>query len=265
MKILPLNYTYNAPLNRVSFSCSNFNTDNKLKADTFDTHVSYMANMEKDKSNNLVFIKFKQPVELKKVFAELGNTEDDYIREQMDKKLHPQGTLIYIAEQLNKNPKIGDIKVKALIGLGAYAFAFETVDGDVVKISDINHFPNNRKPDDFDLPIKKRGSLGDCYYYIEEKITQEDLTQEELRTLVKYIKGKGYTMRDYLVHFDDDDPDAIIKTRQFGRTKDGKVYLIDPGCATKPPSYYFNIKHLKNKIKEKFGSFNFSKAGDKDK
>ena len=69
------------------------------------------------------------------------------------------------------------------------------------------------------------------YYYLQEKITQDDLAQDELRSFVKNIKKQGYKMKDYLLHYTPENVDETIRTDQFGRAGNGKIYLIDPGCA----------------------------------
>ena len=258
MQILAIQRTNNKFTKPVAFKQRHHNT---LPRDTFKSDSDNIAGIKKNKYNRLERIKFKRPLSVQNAFLSLSKTYDDYIIKELQRRFQVQDTFELIALQLNNYPEIANIKVKSLVGFGAFAMAFETVDGNILKITDINHFPNGRKPDDFDLPIKKHGKFGDYYYYIEEKVSQEDLTQKELKALVKHIKSKGYTMRDYLVHYDEENPDAAIKEDQFGRAKNGKIYLIDPGCAIAPPKHFFDVKRIKDKIKEKiFDKFN--KKGD---
>lgn len=133
-----------------------------------------------------------------------------------------------------------DINVKSLVGCGAFALAFETDDGNILKIISYDHF-DGRQPESFDLPIIKSGKLGEfppCYYYIEEKVSQDDVTQDDMRAVVDDICEQGYVVRDIMEGNKDFycDKDALFRTDQFGRASDGKVYLLDPGCI-KPLSF----------------------------
>ena len=105
----------------------------------------------------------------------------------------------------------------------------------MLKITEGEHFPYGRKPADFDLPVIKSGKISPndrLYYYLEEKVRQDNLEDAEIVKLIQYIQSKGYSMRDYLKDFAEPDaPHAEIKQKQFGRASDGKIYLIDPGCA----------------------------------
>ena len=252
MNIKAVNFTYNNKIVKPSFKQDmDYDSLKDSFSERFEGDKKNIAFVKTTKNNHLKSIIFKRPTKVKDIFYELSLTKDTFIYDELLKNLHSPEDLEQIAIELESS-KIGNTKVKSLIGIGAFALVFETEDGDILKITDVNHFPQNRKPDDFDLPIKQKGKIKNCYYYFEEKISQDNLSQKELKQLVKYIKDKGYKMRDYLVHYDEDNPDAIIKTTQFGRTKDGKIYLIDPGGAIAPPKEFFNIKRIKNKLKEKF-------------
>lgn len=252
MNIKAVNFVYNNKIVKPSFKQDmDYDSLKDSFSERFEGDKKNIAFVKTTKNNHLKSIIFKRPTKVKDIFYELSLTKDTFIYDELLKNLHSPEDLEQIAIELESS-KIGNTKVKSLIGIGAFALVFETEDGDILKITDVNHFPQNRKQDDFDLPIKQKGKIKNCYYYFEEKISQDNLSQKELKQLVKYIKDKGYKMRDYLVHYDEDNPDAIIKTTQFGRTKDGKIYLIDPGCAIAPPKEFFNIKRIKNKLKEKF-------------
>ncbi len=199
-------------------------------------------------------IEFKEPIEVSKAFLEIAHTNEDLIKYNLLRYTHTIESIKEIGEILS-NQEIGKTKVKSLIGIGAFALAFETENGQVLKITDIEHFQNGRKPAKFDLPIIKSGRLAKYppyHYYLEEKVTQNDITQEELKALVKEIKNLGYKMKDYLVHFSTDD-EELIKVEQFGRAKNGKIYLIDPGCAFETDNVYnpakkYNLKNLFKKL-----------------
>lgn len=68
---------------------------------------------------------------------------------------------------------------------------------------------------------------------MEEKVSQNDITQKELKELCANIISQGYTLKDYILDLDEN-AEMIIKTQQFGRAKNGKIYLIDLGCAIAP-------------------------------
>ena len=54
----------------------------------------------------------------------------------------------------------------------------------------------------------------------------------ELRLLnLALVDIGGYKMKDYLLHYTPENVDETIRTDQFGRAGNGKIYLIDPGCA----------------------------------
>lgn len=209
--------------------------------------------IKKNKNNHLKSIDFKYPITVSEALYNLSKTNSEYISYEMLRKLHTTEQLYDMSETLKNTNNIGDIKVKSLAGIGTYALAFEMEDEKILKLTDIEHFANGRKPADFDLPIIKSGkTMGyrPYYYYIEEKVTQHDITQKEIRTLVGHIKQLGYEMTDHLIYGEDGSPNAIYKIEQFGRTKDGKVYLIDPRCVIETKDVLHSAK--KNLLKSIF-------------
>ena len=252
MNIKAVNFAYNNKIIKLSFKQDiDYDSLKDSFSERFEGDKKNIAFVKTTKNNCLESIIFKRPIKIKDIFYELSLTKDTFISDELLKHLHSPEDLEKTAIELESS-KIGNTKVKSLIGIGAFALVFETEDGNILKITDVNHFPQNRTPDDFDLPIKQKGKIKNCYYYFEEKISQDNLSQDELRELVKHIKDKGYQMKDYLVHYDEENDGATIKTSQFGRAKNGKIYLIDPGCAIAPNKEFFNIKRIKNKLKEKF-------------
>ncbi len=245
----------------------NFNGRRPTLLSDFEGYDSYFTSSEnishytKNEHNQLKSIIYKEPIKISDAFFKLATTKDRFIADQMLLRLHTSEQLHNIGTQLLRHSNIADMEVKSLVGMGNFAFAFETMDGKVLKISERNHFPFNRAIADFDLPIEKHGKFGsdnDYHYYIEEKVTQEGIQQEELETLVKKIQDEGYFMRD---HLENEVPEWYIKpgekrikVSQFGRAKDGKVYLIDPGCAQETEltyrKYFIKIgKKLKQLVK----------------
>lgn len=233
------NYTGFAPKDEYSFGSSNFDFQYKPGSGILES------------------IKFNKPMEVSKAFLEMSAINDENIIYNMIRKTHTMQQL----EELGKvlaSKAIGDTKVVSLLGFGAFAFAFETTDGEILKITETNHFPNGRNPAAFDLPIKKSGRFSkypSYYYYIEEKVSQDNITQQELRVFINDIKSLGYRMKDYLVHYDETFG-VDIKTEQFGRAKDGKIYLIDPGCAIETDEVYnsskkYNLKAIFKRLLKK--------------
>ncbi len=136
-------------------------------------------------------------------------------------KFFAKKTLNQIYNDLLANDKLKSIKVKGMIDYGQTAFVFETEDGDILKITNRDHFLG-RKPEDFDAPIRYHSKLSPksfCHCYIEEKMSH-DITKEEVEEIIENIRQKGYKIVDF-------------RNEQLGKTKDGRVLLIDPECARK--------------------------------
>ena len=127
---------------------------------------------------------------------------------------------LYI-NSINKNQKLAQTKITKKIGEGSSAIAYETEDGDILKLTRERHYPLLRPHEDFDVPIKKQGKSGKIYYYFEEKLYQHNLNEGFTQQVIDMIKDKGYRVYD----FDKYD------THQIGISKDGKLYLLDPECA----------------------------------
>ena len=205
-----------------------------------------------EKTHKLKQVNFKHPLHVSDALDSIVKSNNYSLQEKFLKVFHPISELKEFSSDLKNISELSCYKVKSLFGLGSFALVFETEDNKVLKITGFNHYPNNRKPDFFDLPIFKHGVSGNTHYYIEEKVSQDNLPQGELRALVKAIKDKGYRLSDYLLHYDDSDKELTIRTCQFGRAKNGKIYLIDPGCAIAPPKSFFDLKRLKNLLSRKF-------------
>ena len=217
---------------------------------------SNIAYIETRENYGLKKIIFSKPLHVSDALNTLANTNIPLLKERLLYKMHTEETMSEMANDLKNIKTLEKEKVTKLYSAGAFALVFETKDGKILKITQHNHFPHGRKPAWFDLPILKQGKHNYTHYYLEEKADQSNLSQDELRQLVKSIKNKGYTMKDYLLRFsyenEADDIEETIKTEQFGRASDGKIYLIDPGCAIAPPKHFFNPKTIKDKIWKMF-------------
>lgn len=122
---------------------------------------------------------------------------------------------------VGKNPELSEIKIKKYLCSGASAVVFETESGDILKITEGSHYPLGRKPESFDVPIKKSGKSGDLCFYIEEKLLQYGMSEGFIDIIKDEIRKRGYKPHDL------DAGDL----HQIGISKDGKLYLIDPECA----------------------------------
>lgn len=229
--------------------------------DEFVVNNSFIKEIHK-KNNRLKSLEFKNPIPINEAFNKLSQTNQDLLDEFL-LNLHSQKELKELGDILSTT-EIGKTKVTGLAGMGAFAMSFTTEDGKILKITDIEHFPENRAPADFDIPIFKHGKIRakhqHYYYYLEEFAIQNDITQSEIHELVKHIKALGYKMKDYLTHYDETSENTSYRKEQFGRAKNGKIYLIDPGCAIETDEVFvgnknFSFKHLLNKITKKLKPF----------
>ena len=120
-------------------------------------------------------------------------------------------------------------KITKLIGSGSSAIVFETENGDALKITKGNHFPLNRTPQEFDLPIIKKWKLKNTYVYLEEKLNQNGLEFGFSEMLIDKIKSLGYKNVDF----------SSLDFHQIGISKNGKLYLLDPECAVYKNIFFF--------------------------
>lgn len=170
---------------------------------------------------------FKKPIPLELAMVALVRSNNKVLEETMHRKLFNKEILTGFVSEVMNIPEISDIKVKNLFAIGCFALVFETEDGKILKILEVDHFPFKRKPDDFDAPIEKSGKGRYLHYYLEKKGNVDDVSEDEIKNLCNYIESKGYILKDvkYL--------DGTTKKEQFARFDDGKVYLIDPQCAVR--------------------------------
>ena len=217
--------------------------------------LSFRGNLKfiRDFDGSIQHVIYEEPVVFPQAFDELINS-DEFCADCDNYKLDTKKELKKASREIKDSNTLQKIKVKALQGYGQRAYAFVSEDGDIVKITNTDHF-GGRSPDVFDLPIKQSGQVtpkGRFFYYIEENVSQENITQQELKDFIKKIKKLGYNLFDYK-NSDVDAPFISINTRQFGKTKDGKLYLIDPECAfKKSPS---KLSSYMTKILSRFSFF----------
>ena len=149
-----------------------------------------------------------------------------------------------------KNEQIASTPIIDFIGKGSSACAIETEDGKVLKLSHGNHYPLFRPIEDFDVPIYKKGKVGEIYYYFEEKLLQHGMNNGFVKIMKQKIKEKGYSSND----LGNDD------VHQIGISKSGTLYLIDPECAKFKTIFHALWKKFKTLIPNKLSFSHFSKA-----
>lgn len=159
-------------------------------------------------------IEYRKPISLITALKERRSCERSY-------PFNTNGMLNIFVKELEKNAEISAIPVKRYLGKGSSAIVFETLYGDVLKLTEGSHFPLRRPIEDFDVPIYKMGKIGKIRYYVEEKLFQHGLSEGFVSQVAETIKAKGYKVSD-LGSFD---------IHQIGISNDGKLYLLDPECA----------------------------------
>ena len=207
-------------------------TDSFVRGDVINSYVCDPL------TNRLQKVEFTKSLSISKAIESLIMPKDRNLQNILASEFHTFEELATIWEDLQKMPQIMNKKVVSLNGIGLHALAFETEDGKILKITDMNHFPDGRKPAFFDLPILESGSHNHTHYYLEEKVSFNN-SSKELFALVDKIKQAGYEMKDYLMK------NSEIKFWQFGKTAGGELYLIDPGCAVEPVKYRSVLNAIK--------------------
>lgn len=222
-------------------------TSNFTNATTRDTcNIDNIKKVICHPSGALKQIIYSNPQPVITAFTKLLNTKNEFIKSELNKYFHSEREIQEIINDLKKTPQIANLSVISLYGLGATAFAFQLLEGSLLKITQYNHFPDDREPADFDAPIFKKGKIGECsYYYIEEKLFQTNIKQDEIKELCDYIESQGYELGDI----------KNISTgkyleRQFGKDKEGRLYLCDPGCARLKEERLPILKRIKRAIFE---------------
>lgn len=206
-----------------------------MPPDIEPAYDDFKLNVEKaynfDSFRGLTSVSYYPYIELKKAIMDI--LRDKVLLKELSKiRINPRLELQELEQEILKSEEIGDMKIKSLIGYGYKALVFETESGKVIKITRGDHF-NGRQPADFDLPIEKSGKLipdGEYYYYIEDKVSRENIGKDEVLQFIKQVKQAGYRLKDCR---EDGLFFGKINAFQFGRVSDGKIYLIDPECAQK--------------------------------
>ena len=148
----------------------------------------------------------------------------------------PKRDLQRLINELQETKNLKDKKTTSMVGCGYSSYVFDIGDDKVIKFTCGDHF-NGRKPEFFDLPIQEYGKITENsqhYYYIEEKVSHDNITDKDIKMMEAQAGILDYLLLD------------CHSTRQFGRTKDGHIRLIDPECAEKNPNLWY--KRLKQRV-----------------
>ena len=178
---------------------------------------------------------FDRPLPLNRAMEEIHSDERVFSMlgcyKYFNKKIMNQ-----IKSDLSTNTNLKDLKVKGMIDYGQTAYVFETEDGDILKITSRDHFLG-RKETELDNPIKshqKASPESFCHYYTEG-MTTSDINSKDIDSFVQRADKMGYKVVDK--RFD-----------QFGKTKDGRVVVIDPECIRKKGIFSL-LNYKLNKVK----------------
>ena len=197
----------------------------KAQYDSFDFSGNFIKSVN-DREPPL--IELNRPMQLEELFLMIVKSQNPALEKIFLRKAFDKATLSgYMTDFLYFPKEISNMKIKNLYDLGCFALVFETQDGKILKIGEGSHFPEDRKPEDFDVPVEKSGKGRFLHYYVEQKCSVDDVSEEEILDLCKYIKSKGFLLIDVNLM------NGSLKKEQFGMGKDGKIYLLDPQCAIK--------------------------------
>lgn len=119
--------------------------------------------------------------------------------QKSDKRISAAETRLDIfLKNVSKNEELSNIKVSKYLGRGSSAVVFETSDGNILKLTETNHFPLNRPVQSFDVTIYKHGKAGKIHYYFEEKLFQHGLSEGFVSIMKDMIKAAGLRPYDLL-------------------------------------------------------------------
>ena len=153
-------------------------------------------------------------------------------------------------KNIKKDENIASTPIVDFIGNGASAYAFETEDGNILKLSNGSHYPLWRPKESFDVPIYKQGKAGKIHYYFEEKLLQHGMTDGFILIMRDMIKEKGYMPSDL----------GLDDLHQIGLSEKGTLYLIDPECARFKTIFHALWKKIQTLFSNKLSFSRLSKA-----
>lgn len=187
-------------------------------------------------TGNVRSVEYPKPVTLKKALYDILQE-----KELSEGIIGDKSTVERFIQDLSNAKRIANRKITKLMGYGSSAAVFEMPDGNVLKITDGNHFPMNRPLSSFDVPVLKKGHSGKTYYYVEEKLYQHNMPVYWVDTVKEMIKSKGFRTSD-LYSWD---------THQIGISRNGKIYLADPECAKYKTVFHAIVDKAKGLVKRR--------------
>ena len=180
------------------------------------------------KISNNPYETYPRPITLRKALSKISKNGDEFAN-------------VFI-EKVSSDSFLASQNVKSYLNRGSAAIVFETSDGQILKLSEGSHFPLNRPHESFDVPVYKKGHIGNIYYYFEEKLYQHGLSDVFVKEVKKSIREKGYRT------FDIND-NAI---HQIGLSKEGRLYLLDSECARYKTVFHALFDKIKRVVLKKF-------------
>lgn len=142
-------------------------------------------------------------------------------RQIIERNIGNSSQIDIFAKSVEKDSELASTPIKRYIGKGSSAIVFETKNGDILKLTNGNHFLLNRPHEDFDVPIIKSGKVGSIRYYFEEKLLQHGLSDGFVEIMRDMIIEKGYKPYDL----------GEGDIQQIGLSREGKLFLADSECA----------------------------------
>ncbi len=180
------------------------------------------------KISNNIYETYPRPITLRKALSKISNNGDEFADVFM--------------KDVSSDANLASQNVKSYLNRGSAAIVFETSDGQILKLTEGNHFPLNRPHESFDVPIYKKGHIGNIYYYFEEKLYQHGLSDVFVEEVKRNIREKGYRTFDI----------SDTAVHQIGLSKDGKLYLLDSECARYKTVFHALFDKIKRFVIKKF-------------
>lgn len=215
-------FIFNSKINDNSKSVVSFCASRKLDNDVFE-YSKYNSLKIQDatiyynkQDNSFSHLSFDKPMSLPDAINVIKKAcdEHDICRCGIAKEDYKLTSFSEAFAQRFKN-----MKFTKFLGSGRSAVALENEDGQVVKLCDNDHFLLRKGEEDFDAHVYRRGNVRRRYfYYIQEKCSNNGITEKHVDEMERKILKKGYIVDDLYIG-------------QIGFNKDGKLCLVDPECA----------------------------------
>lgn len=215
-------FIFNLKINDNSKSVVSFCASCKLDKDVFEYNKYNSLKIQdatiyyNKQDNSFSHLSFDKPMSLSEAMNVIKKAcdEHDICRCGIAKD---EFKLLAFAEAFS--PRFANMKFTKFLGSGRSALALENENGHVVKLCDNDHFLLRKGEEDFDAHVFRKGNIRRRYfYYIQEKCTNNGITEKHVDEMECKILKKGYIVDDLYIG-------------QIGFNKDGKLCLVDPECA----------------------------------